>query len=46
MLKFIETKYQLHALTARDAAASNMFDSFDFAQPPQAPLILPQHTCP
>jgi phospholipase C len=46
MLKFIETRYLLHALTARDAAASDMLDSFDFAQPPQPPLILPQHTCP
>lgn len=46
MLKFIETRCLLHALTAQDAAASNMFDSLDFTQPPRAPLILPQHSCP
>jgi phospholipase C len=46
ILKFIETRYQLQSLTPRDAAASNMLDSFDFGQPPQPPLILPSHQCP
>lgn len=46
MLKFIETRYGLQSLTARDAAASNMLDSFDFGQPPQPPLILQSHQCP
>ncbi len=46
VLKFIETRYGLKALTSRDAAASNMLDSFDFAQAPQAPLLLQPRTCP
>jgi phospholipase C len=46
MLKFIETRYHLSSLTARDAAANNMLDSFDFGQPPQPPLILQPHHCP
>lgn len=46
MLKFVERRYRLPALTARDAAASDMLDSFDFAQPLEPPLILPQHSCP
>jgi phospholipase C len=46
MLKFIERRYRLRPLTARDAAASDMLDSFDFAQPLEPPLILPQHPCP
>lgn len=46
MLKFVETRYRLQSLTARDAAASNMLDSFNFSQPPQPPLILQPHQCP
>jgi phospholipase C len=46
ILKFIETRYHLQALTGRDAAASNMLDSFDFGRPPQPPLILQSHKCP
>lgn len=46
LLKFVETRYRLQSLTARDAAASNMFDSFDFSQSPQPPLILQSHGCP
>jgi phospholipase C len=46
MLKFIETRYHLRNLTARDAATSNLLDSFDFSQPPQPPLILQEHPCP
>jgi phospholipase C len=46
VLKFVETRYGLPPLTSRDAAASNMLDSFDFAQGPQAPLLLQSHTCP
>ena len=46
VLKFIETRYGLQPLTSRDAAASNMLDSFDFAQAPQVPLLLQPHTCP
>jgi phospholipase C len=33
ILKFIETKYNLPALTARDANADNLSDVFDFAHP-------------
>ncbi len=46
LLKFIETRYHLQPLTARDAAASDMLDSFDFNQPPPAPLVLQPHSCP
>lgn len=46
MLKFVERRYHLGALTARDAAASDMLDSFDFSQLPQAPLILSPRVCP
>jgi phospholipase C len=46
MLKFIETRYDLRSLTARDAAANNMLDSFDFGQRPQPPVILQPHQCP
>jgi len=46
ILKFVEARYQLQPLTSRDAMASDMQDSFDFNQPPQAPLILQPRTCP
>jgi phospholipase C len=46
VLKFIENRYQLPSLTARDSAASNMLDSFDFNQPPRPPLFLSSRTCP
>jgi phospholipase C len=46
MLKFIETRYHLRGLTARDVAANDLLDSFDFRQPPQPPLILQPRQCP
>lgn len=46
VLKFVERRYHLQPLTARDAAASDMLDSFDFNQPPQDPLILSPRQCP
>jgi len=46
ILKFVETRYNLFPLTARDAAASDMFDSFDFQQTPQSLLILQTRGCP
>lgn len=46
MLKFVETQYHLPSLTARDAAASDMLDSFDFHQSPQLPFVLPSRQCP
>lgn len=45
ILKFVETRYGLGPLTARDAAASDMLDSFDFTQRPQAPLLLQTRQC-
>lgn len=45
MLKFVETRYHLNPLTSRDRAASDMLDSFDFSQSPQAPLILTPRAC-
>jgi hypothetical protein len=44
--EFIETRYHFRSLTARDAAANNMLDGFDFGEPPQPPLILQPHQCP
>jgi phospholipase C len=46
MLKFVERRYQLGSLTARDAAASDMLDGFDFSQSPQDPMILSPRVCP
>jgi phospholipase C len=45
VLKFVEARYQLPSLTARDAGASDMLDSFDFSQT-QPPLILSERQCP
>ena len=36
ILKLIETKWNLPALTYRDAAASNLLDSIDLTGPPEA----------
>lgn len=42
ILKFIETKFNLGALTYRDANADNLFDCFDFRRPAFAePPVLP-----
>ena len=46
MLKFVERRYQLGSLTARDGAASDLLDSFDFSQRPQAPMIVSPRACP
>lgn len=45
MLKFVERRYHLPPLTARDRNASDMLDSFNFSQPPRPPLIMPSRTC-
>jgi phospholipase C len=45
ILKFVETRYGLPPLTARDGGASDMLDSFDFDQEPQPPLILQPRPC-
>jgi phospholipase C len=46
ILKFIEQRYHLPPLTARDRAASDLLDGFDFSQPAQPPLILSPRQCP
>jgi phospholipase C len=48
ILKFIETKYNLPALTARDANADGLADVFDFTHPeyavPNLPVAAVDHT--
>ncbi len=46
VLRFIETRFSLPTLTARDAAASDMTDSFNFNQTPLPTLILTPRSCP
>jgi phospholipase C len=46
MLKFVEDRFNLPTMTARDAGASDMFDSFNFGQTPLPPLVLNTRTCP
>jgi phospholipase C len=46
VLKFIEERFSLPSLTARDANANDTTDSFDFTQSPLAALILKPRTCP
>jgi phospholipase C len=46
VLKFIETVFDLPALTERDRRSSDMLDAFDFLQPPLDPLILEPRECP
>jgi phospholipase C len=41
LLSLAETIFNVHSLTARDADANNMMNSFDFNQTPQPPLIEP-----
>jgi phospholipase C/archaellum component FlaF (FlaF/FlaG flagellin family) len=45
-LKTVEERFNLAPLTARDANANDLFDSFDFAQDPRPPLVLPTRKCP
>jgi len=45
VLKFIEERFNLPALTNRDAVANDMLDSFDFSQSPRPPLMLTPRTC-
>jgi phospholipase C len=44
-LTFVERRFQLEPLTARDANANDMEDSFDFTQNPSPPLILNERSC-
>jgi phospholipase C len=46
VLKFIEQRFGLSALSARDAAANDLMDSFNFSQTPIAPLLLSTRHCP
>jgi phospholipase C len=46
LLKFVEDDYGLSPLTNRDRVAGSITSSFDFQQPPLAPLILQQRSCP
>ena len=46
VLKFIEERFGLPALSERDANANDMTDSFNFNQKPLAPLTLTPRQCP
>jgi phospholipase C len=46
VLKFVELRYGLSTLTARDAQANDMTDSFDFTQTPLSALVLSTRSCP
>jgi phospholipase C len=46
VLKFIEERFNLPALSARDASANDITDSFNFNQTPLPPLILSTRQCP
>jgi phospholipase C len=46
ILKFIEERFGLPPLTARDASANSTADSFDFTQNPLPPDILSPRVCP
>jgi len=46
ILRFVEERFGMTALTDRDRLASTMLDSFDFQQRPLSPLILDIRTCP
>jgi len=45
IIKLIETRYGLQALTTRDAIANSLLDMFDFNQAPAPPLIRPLRSC-
>src|SRR5919199_1287382 len=46
VLKTFEELADLPPLTARDRAAHDLLDSFDFTQRPAPPLVLPPRRCP
>jgi phospholipase C len=45
-LAFVEKRFSLRPLTARDQLANDMLDSFDFNQQPLPPVFLKTHSCP
>jgi|HubBroStandDraft_6_1064221.scaffolds.fasta_scaffold04044_7 phospholipase C len=46
VLKSIEERFNLGPLTRRDLKANDIWDSFDFSQQPNKPLILQPRSCP
>jgi phospholipase C len=46
VLKSIEEDFNLAPLTKRDQNANDLYDSFNFTQPPIPPVILQQRACP
>jgi len=46
LLKFVEQRFDLAPLTARDAQSSDLLDSFDFAQDPVPPMSVQTRQCP
>ena len=46
LLRLVELRFGLPALTTLDAQATPPLGSFDFAAPPAAPLLLAPHPCP
>jgi len=46
ILRFVEGRFGLAPLTARDARGPDMMGSFDAAARPVAPLTLPRRACP
>lgn len=46
VLRFIEKRFSLPALTKRDAIANDLQDAFDFTQTPAPPLVLSPRSCP
>ncbi len=45
VLRLIETRFNLKALTMRDTVANSLLDMFDFNQSPAPPLIRPLRSC-
>jgi len=45
VLRFIEERFGVAPLTARDATANDVLDAFDFSQAPLPPLVLSQRDC-
>jgi len=45
VLRFVEDRFGLAPLTARDRRTTGMANSFDFNGPPAAPLLLQQRSC-
>lgn len=46
ILKFVEDRFGLPPLSTYDARSADIGNSFDFSQPPAAPLILRTRICP